>query len=71
MVPFVTGGVGSSIMQGRSESSVNVGAGTTLFLSRRMAMRWEVRDYSFKSGSDDARRTNHNVEFTLGTTLLF
>lgn len=71
MVPFVTAGVGSTIMLGRSESSVNYGAGTTLFLSRRSAMRWEVRSYQFDSGSDNARLKNHNIEFSLGTQILF
>lgn len=71
MVPFVTGGVGSSIMQGRSETSFNFGAGTTLFLSRRTGMRWEARDFVFHSGSDQARRLHHNVEFSLGSVLLF
>ncbi len=71
MVPFAVAGVGSSIFQGRSEPSLNFGAGTTLFLSKRMATRWEVRDYRFESGSDSARLTNHNIEFTLGTQFLF
>src|SRR5262249_60114041 len=55
MVPFLSAGVGSSIMQGETEASVNLGAGTILFLSKRLAMRWEVRDYRFRSGSDTAR----------------
>jgi len=71
MVPYVTGGVGSTIMQGETEPSWNAGAGTMLFLSKKTAVRWEVRTYRFKSGSDDARVTNDNVEFTMGTTLLF
>lgn len=71
MVPFVTAGVGSTILLGRSEPSVHYGAGTTLFLSKRTAMRWEFRDYRFTSGSDNARRTNDNVEFSLGTLFLF
>jgi outer membrane beta-barrel protein len=71
MVPFVSGGVGSSIMQGETEPSFNLGAGTTLFLSRRTAMRWEFRHYRFSSGSDNARVANNNIEFTLGTALLF
>jgi outer membrane beta-barrel protein len=71
MVPFVSGGVGSAIMQGETEPSFNVGAGTSLFLSKRTAMRWEVRDYVFRTGSQGARRTNNNVEFTLGTSVLF
>ena len=71
MVPFVTGGVGTSIMLGRTEPSVNFGAGTTLFLSKRTAMRWEVRDYRFDSGPEGARRTNNNIEFSLGTEFLY
>lgn len=71
MVPFIGGGVGSAIMQGETEPSWNVGAGTLLFLSKRMAMRWEVRDYHFSSGPEDARRSNDNIEFSLGTEFLF
>jgi outer membrane beta-barrel protein len=71
MVPYVTGGGGASIMQGDTETSFNFGAGTTLFLSRRQAMRWEVRDYVFRFGTGASRVTNHNVEFALGTQLLF
>jgi len=71
MVPFVTGGVGASILQGRSEPSVNFGAGTTLFLSKKSGMRWEARDYVFHSGTNEARRLHHNIEFSIGTLLLF
>ena len=71
MVPYLSAGVGSSIMRGESEPSINFGAGTTLFISKRAAMRWEVRDYRFDSGSDNARVTNNNIEFTLGTMFLF
>jgi len=71
MVPFVTGGVGASILQGRSEPSVNFGAGTTLFLSKKSGMRWEARDYVFHSGTNEARRLHHNIEFSIGTLILF
>jgi outer membrane beta-barrel protein len=71
MVPYVTGGVGSSIMQGETEASYNFGAGTMLYLSKKTAVRWEVRDYRFKSGSDESRKDNNNVEFMMGTTVLF
>lgn len=71
MVPFVTGGVGSTILQGQTESSVNYGAGTRLFVSRRTAMRWEVRSHHFESGVDEARRKNSNIEFSFGTSFLF
>lgn len=71
MVPFVTGGAGSAIMQGRSEPSFNFGAGTMLFLTKRNLMRWEVRSYRFTSGPDDDRVSNSNIAFTLGTSYLF
>src|SRR5262249_41649866 len=71
MVPFVTGGAGSSLMQGRSELRFNYRAGTMLYLSKPNPLRWEVRSYRFTSGSDDARQTNTNIAFTLGTSLLF
>jgi outer membrane beta-barrel protein len=71
MVPYVSAGLGSSIMRGETEPSFNFGGGTTLYLSKRQAVRWEVRDYAMKTGSPNARVTNHNVEFTLGTSLLF
>ena len=71
MVPFVTGGVGSAIMQGEVEPSFNFGAGTTLFLSKRVATRWEVRNYRLHSGAGTSRVTNDNIEFTLGTVYLF
>jgi outer membrane beta-barrel protein len=71
MVPYLSAGVGSSIMRGESEPSLNFGAGTTMYLSRRTAVRWEVRDYRFKTGSANARQTHHNVELTLGSVYLF
>jgi hypothetical protein len=67
----VTAGAGATVMLGRSEPGVNFGAGTTLFFSRRSAMRWEVKDYRFSSGPDKARVDNNNIEFTLGTEYLF
>ena len=71
MVPYVVGGVGSSIMLGRTEASWNFGAGTALFVSKRTAVRWEVRDYRFQSGSEEARLNNDNIAFTLSTVMLF
>lgn len=71
MVPYVSVGAGSSVMQGESEPSLNIGAGTTMYLSRRTAVRWEVRDYRLKTGAANARQTHHNVELTIGTLYLF
>lgn len=71
MEPFLTGGIGSSILRGQTESSLNLGAGSLLYFSKRMAMRWEFRDYRFASGAGTARRDNNNIEFSLGSSLLF
>jgi outer membrane beta-barrel protein len=71
MVPFVTIGVGSSIMQGETESGMNYGAGLNFFVRKNIAARFEFRDYSFSSGAANARRDNTNFEFSVGTTFLF
>jgi outer membrane beta-barrel protein len=71
MVPYVGAGVGSTVLLGRSEPAVNFGAGTKLFLSKRTAMRWEVRDYRFRNHTSADNGTNNNVEFTLGSEILF
>ena len=70
MVPFLTGGVGTSLLLGKSESGSNFGAGTLLFFNKRTAMRWECRDYRFHSGVGASRRFNNNLEFSLGTAFL-
>jgi len=71
MVPFVTLGAGTAIMRGETEPAFNFGAGTMLYLSKRLAMRWEVRDYRFSTGNGTSRVSNDNIEFTLGTNYLF
>jgi outer membrane beta-barrel protein len=70
LVPYVTAGVGSTILRGESESAFNYGGGIQFFVSKRTAVRWEFRTYRFDSGADNARRTNNNYAFTLGTTFL-
>jgi len=70
LVPYVTAGVGSSIMRGETEASFNFGGGIHFFVSKRSALRWEFRTYRFDSGSEEARRANTNYLFTLGTTFL-
>ena len=71
MVPFVTLGAGTAIMRGETEPAFNFGGGTMLFLSKRLARRWEVRDYRFSTGNGTSRVSNDNIEFTLGTNYLF
>jgi hypothetical protein len=71
MVPFLTLGAGSAIMQGETEASYNYGAGIYFFVKKMIAARFEFRDYRFESGADNARRENTNFEFSVGTTFLF
>ncbi len=70
LVPYLTAGVGSTILQGESEAAFNYGGGIQFFVAKTTAMRWEFRTYRFDSGADNARRTNNNYTFTLGTTFL-
>jgi len=71
LVPYVTFGAGSTIMQGETESGLNFGAGATMYVARRVAVRWEFRDYRLANGLGNARRDNNNLEFSMGTALLF
>lgn len=70
MVPFLTAGAGSVILLGRAEPSFNIGAGTMLYTGKTAAMRWEVRNHRFTSGTESARRTSSNFEMILGFSLL-
>ncbi len=70
MVPFLSAGIGSSIMQGTAEPTFNIGAGTRLYLGKKIAMRWEIRNYRFTTGDDASRHSNSNFEMTLGTSFL-
>lgn len=71
MVPYLGVGAGSTLMLGRSTAAFNYGAGTRMFLSKRTAMRWDVRNYRFVNRTGTHESTNNNVEFTLGTEVLF
>jgi len=71
VVPFLTGGGGSSIMQGSTEASYNYGAGCDFFARKTMAVQFEFRTYNFDSGAEESRRDNTNFEFSVGSTFLF
>jgi outer membrane beta-barrel protein len=70
MVPFLTIGAGSSIMQGETTPSFNYGAGIHFFVRHNAAFRFEFRNYRFESGASDDRK-NSNYEFTVGSTYFF
>ena len=71
MVPYLTIGLGSSIMEGLTESSLNYGAGINFFVKRQTAVAFDVRIFSMETGSVDARRESNNFEFTVGLSHLF
>lgn len=71
MVPFLTVGAGSAIMEGLSESSLNYGAGIDFFVRKSTAATFAFRSISMESGSGTARRGNTNYEFSVGSTFLF
>jgi len=70
LVPFATGGAGSSIMQGETETSLNYGIGADFFVKKSTAVRFEFRNYLFDSGVSETRRDNLNFEFSVGVTYL-
>lgn len=71
MVPYATVGVGSSIMEGQTETGLNYGAGLNFFVRKKTAVTFEFRSYAMNSGTADARRENTNFEFSVGTSFLF
>ncbi len=70
LVPFATGGAGSTIMQGETETSFNYGVGADFFVKKSTAVRFEFRNYLFDSGVSETRRDNLNFEFSVGLTYL-
>ncbi len=70
MVPFLTAGTGSAIMQGQTETLFNYGAGINFFVHQSTAFRFEFRTYNFNSGSADSREST-NYEFSVGNTIFF
>jgi hypothetical protein len=71
MVPYLTVGTGSSIMEGMTEASLNYGAGINFFVKRQTAVAFDFRSYRMSTGSAEARRDNANYAFTVGLSHLF
>lgn len=71
MVPFLTVGAGSAIMEGMSEASLNYGAGIDFFVRKSTAATFAFRSINLESGVGSARRSNTNYEFSVGSTFLF
>ena len=71
VTPYLSGGLGATILNSRVEPTWSLGIGTRAFLSRRWAMRWEVRDHRLEAGNQFTRFTGDNLEFSAGTEVLF
>jgi outer membrane beta-barrel protein len=71
IAPFVAAGVGATILNARVEPTWSAAIGTRMFLARRAAVRWEVRDHRFESGNQFTRFQGDNIEFSGGLELLF
>jgi hypothetical protein len=71
VVPFVSAAIGATVLNSRVEPTWSVGIGTLAFVSRRIALRWEIRDHRLEAGNQFTRFTGDNIEFSAGTQLLF
>jgi outer membrane beta-barrel protein len=71
LVPFLTGGAGSSIMEGETETTFDWGIGLDFFVKKQTAVRFEFRNYMFESGVSSSTRQDYlNFEFSVGVSYL-
>ena len=71
VTPFLAGGVGATILNSRVEPTWYLAAGTRCWLTRQIGLRWEVRDHRLEVGNQFTRFSGDNLEFSMGTELLF
>ena len=71
VTPFVAGGIGATILNSRVEPTWYLAAGTRAWLTRRIGLRWEVRDHRLEVGNQFTRFDGDNLEFSAGTEFLF
>ncbi len=71
VTPFLGGGVGATILNARVEPTWYLAVGTRAWLTRQLSLRWEVRDHRLEVGNQFTRFNGDNLEFSLGTELLF
>ena len=71
VTPFVALGFGATILNARVEPTWSMAIGTRAFLTRRTALRWEIRDHRLKAGNQFTRFTGDNLEFSAGAEVLF
>jgi outer membrane beta-barrel protein len=71
VTPFITAAAGASVLEGHAEPTYTVGLGTKFFVSKRTALRWELRDHRMHGGNQFTRFSGDNLEFSGGCELLF
>jgi outer membrane beta-barrel protein len=69
--PFITAGVGASVLDARVEPTYAIGLGTKAFITKRSALRWELRDHRMHGGNRFTRFSGDNLEFSGGVEFLF
>ena len=71
VTPFVAAAAGASVLDARVEPTWSLGVGTKAFLTRRLALRWELRDHRLRGGNRFTRFNGDNLEFSAGGEILF
>ncbi len=71
VTPFVALGAGATVLNARVEPTWSMAIGTRAFLTRRTALRWEIRDHRLKVGNQFTRFSGDNLEFSAGAEVLF
>lgn len=69
--PFIAAGVGATILNARVEPTWSMAVGTRAYLSRQIALRWEIRDHRLEAGNQFTRFKADNFEFSAGMELQF
>lgn len=71
VTPFVTAFLGASVLNAGVEPTWGLGLGTKAFVTKRLALRWEVRDHRMAGGNAFTRFAGDNLEFSSGVEMLF
>jgi hypothetical protein len=71
VTPFLSAAAGASVLEGHAEPTYTIGLGTKFFVSKRTALRWELRDHRMHGGNQFTRFSGDNLEFSGGCELLF
>ena len=69
--PFLSAAAGASVLEGHAEPTYTIGLGTKFFVSKRTALRWELRDHRMHGGNQFTRFSGDNAEFSGGCSCCF